>query len=134
MATENGNGELRQLLDIKRAYRRDLAAFEKELKAKFERELADGKKCLKERYLENVVDTVFAEPAPAPPIEQPAPVPEPASPPAPVEVKPACPECGSPISATDKFCPQCACPLKEDVRDESETVAAAGHKFGVRVR
>ena len=58
------NGELRKQLEIKRAYRWDLASLEEDLRAKYERELADSKKRLKEQYLENVVDTVFAEPAP----------------------------------------------------------------------
>ena len=44
MTAENGNGELRQLLGIKRAYRKDLASLEEQLKAQFERELAESKK------------------------------------------------------------------------------------------
>jgi hypothetical protein len=129
LTTENENGELRQLLEIKRAYRKDLASFEEELKARYERELADGKKGLKERYLENLVDVVFAEQVPAPSVEQQAPVAEPAPPPVLAEVKPACPECGSSISPTDKFCSQCAFPL----RDESETVGTAGRTRRTRV-
>ena len=42
MTAENGNGELRQLLELKRAYRRDLTSLEKELRVKFERELVGG--------------------------------------------------------------------------------------------
>jgi hypothetical protein len=126
LTTENENGELRQLLEIKRTYRRNLTAFEEEVKAKFEREMADGKKRLQEQYLENIVDVVFAEPAPTAPAEGPAPT-EPAPSAAPAEVKPACPECGSSISPADKFCPQCAFPL------ESETVGTAGRRFRTRV-
>jgi hypothetical protein len=34
MTTENGNGEFKQLLEIKRAYRRNLTVLERDLKAK----------------------------------------------------------------------------------------------------
>ena len=119
MTTENGNGELKQLLEIKRTYRRDLTSFEEELTAKYERELADGKKRLKEQYLENVVDAVFAERAPAPP------KPEVAMPSAPTEPEsPKCLECDSPVDPTDKFCAKCAAPLKEDVRNDAPVVSA----------
>jgi len=133
LTVENGNGELRQLLEVKRAYRADLAAFEADLKARYEQELADAKKRFKEQYLELIVDVVFAETIPMAPTEEPAPTPEPASSAAPAEVKPSCPECGSSISPSDKFCPQCACPLKEDVKDETPVVST-GSKFSVRVR
>jgi len=123
LTTENENGELRQLLEIKRTYRRDLASLEEELKARFEREVAEGKKRLKERYLENVVDAIFAEPTSTLPVEQPVLVPEPPPSPAPAEVKRACPECGSSISPTDKFCAQCAFPVKEDVKDDALVVS-----------
>lgn len=133
MAVENENGELRQLLEIKRTYRRNLMSLEEELKAKYERELADGKKRLKEEYLESVVDVVFAEPAPPSP-----------SPPAPVEetkLEPAsemkqpgvCPECDAPVGPDDKFCAKCAFPLKEEVKDEAPVVSA-GRRIRARVR
>jgi len=124
----NGNGELRKLLEIKRAYRKDLTSLDEELKAKFERELADGKKRLKEQYLENVVDTVFAEPAPA------KPKPEVAAPRAPVEpTQPSCPECGGTVGASDKFCANCAYPLQEDVKDDAPVVSQ-GRRFRTRIR
>jgi hypothetical protein len=139
MTAENGNGELRQLLEIKRAYRKGLVSLEEELKAKFERELADGKKRLKEQYLENVVDTVFAETPPAP---EPTPEPagpvraiagyEPATVPAP-EKPTRCPECDAPVDPMDKFCAECAAPLQEDVK-ENAPVVTAGRKFRTRVR
>jgi len=125
MTVENGNGELRQLLEIKRAYRRDLTTLEEELKARFERELLDGKKRLKEQYLENVVDAVFGEPAPA------EPKPVAVEPGAPAETKPpACPECGGTVDPNDKFCANCAFPLKED----EKPAAIAGRKFRTRSR
>ena len=98
MTAENGNGELRQLLGIKRVYRKDLASREEQLKAQFERDLAESRKRLKEKYLENVVDAVFAEPAPAPPR------PEVAMSSAPAELEPSkCPECDNPVDPTGKF-------------------------------
>jgi len=126
----NGNGELRQLLEIKRAYRRDLASLEEDLRAKYERDLTDSKKRLKEQYLENVVDTVFAEPAPV------KPVPEVAPPQASVskaDVLPRCPDCDAPVDPTDKFCAECSYPLKEDVKDDAPVVSA-GSKFRKRRR
>jgi len=138
MTAENGNGELRQLLEIKRAYRRGLASLEEELKAKFERELADGKKRLREEYLENVVDAVFAEPAPVQDVK-PEPKPEPAVAPE-VEAKQpdVCPECEAPVNPTDKFCGQCAYPLKELPSKEAGMseypVVTAGRKLRAQRR
>lgn len=114
----NGNGELRQLLEIKRTYRQGLTTLEGQLKADCERNLADGKKKLKERYLEQVVDTVFAEPAPASPKPEPVEAPVPAEP-----ESPKCPECGSPVDPMDKFCAECASPLKESESDERPSMA-----------
>ena len=132
MTADNGNenGELRKLLEIKRAYRRDLASLEEDLRAKYERELADSKKRLKEQYLENVVDTVFAEPAPVKPVLEVAP-PEVSVPKA--DVPPRCPDCDAPVDPTDKFCAECSYPLKEDVKDDAPVVSA-GSKFRKRRR
>jgi hypothetical protein len=116
----NGNGELRQLLELKRGYRRDLMSLEKELRLKFERELIDGKKRLKEQYLESVVDTVFAEPAPVKPEPEVAP-PDASLPKA--DVPPRCPDCDAPVDPTDKFCAECSYPLKEDVKDDAPVVS-----------
>ncbi len=118
----NGNGELRQLLELKRGYRRDLTSLEKELKVKFERELVDGKKRLKEQYLESVVDTVFAEPAPVKPVPEVVP-PEASVPKA--DVLPRCPDCDAPVDPTDKFCAECSYPLKEDVKDDASVVSTS---------
>jgi hypothetical protein len=141
LTAENGNGELRQLLEIKRGYRRDLTSLEEELRTKYERDWADGRKRLKEQYLENVVDTIFAEtpptsesaPKPAPTAEvrpiaeyEPETVPAPGKP-------PRCPECNAPIDPTDKFCAKCAYPLQEDLK-ENVPVVTTGRKFRTRVR
>ena len=128
MSGENGNGELRQLLEIKRAYRRDLTSLEEDVRAKLERELADGKKRLKEQYLESVVDTVFAEPAPSTP-QDPAPSeaktePE-LAPKGTIVLAEECPECLSPVNPGDKFCSRCAFPLQEDVKNEASVVSAS---------
>jgi hypothetical protein len=130
----NGNGELRQLLEIKRAYRQGLTSLEGQLKADYERDLADGKKKLKEKYLEQVVDAVFAESTPV------APKVEVAEPSAPAEPEsPKCPECGEPTAEGDKFCSRCASPLAEEPEkkgaDMSEwPVASAGRKLKPRRR
>jgi len=155
MTAENGNGELKQLLEIKRSYRKELAEREAELKAECERKVAAAKKELKGKYLEKVVDTVFAESIPAP-VAEPEPAPsnmtiqysssqtpsaegtriiagyEPEKVPT-AEKSTRCPECNAPVDPTDKFCAECAYPLQEDVKDEP-TVAAAGRKSRTRVR
>jgi len=128
LTTENGNGELKQLLEIKRTYRRDLTSFEEDLAAKYDRELVDGKKRLKEQYLENVFDAVFADPARAkaiPGVEEPS---APAMP-----ESPKCPECETPVGEGDKFCAECACPLQEDVRNETKVVST-GRRQSTRRR
>ena len=127
MTAENGNGELKQLLEIKHAYRKGVTSLEEELKAQLERDLADGKKRLKEKYLEAVVDTVFAESTPAPP------KPEPVEAPAIVESEPKCPECGSPVDPSDKFCAECAFPLTEEVKDDAP-VGTTSRKLRTRRR
>jgi len=116
----NGNGELRQLLEIKRVYSQGLTSLEGQLKADYERDLADGKKKLKEKYLEQVVDAVFAESAPV------APKVEVAEPSAPAEPEsPKCPECGSPVDPMDKFCAECAFPLTEEVKNDAPVPSAS---------
>lgn len=139
------NGELVELLKVKREYRAKVVSLEAELKARYDRELAEGKKNLREQYLGEIVDLVFAEPAPTPalvPVEEPKPEPAPASV---VEAKPepvaeikqpgVCPECEAKVEADARFCSQCAFPLKEEVKqDEPQTVASAGRRFSVRVR
>jgi hypothetical protein len=130
MSAENGNGELRQLLEIKRGYRKDLASLEEELKTKYELDLADGKKRLKEQYLENVVDTVFAEPAPVHVTVEPNPETEPTPTGAgTVVLAQECPECGAPVHPEDKFCSRCAVPLTSPREDRTEhEVATAGRR------
>jgi len=143
MTAENGNGELRQLLDIKRAYRKGLTSLEEKLKAQFERDLADGKKRLKGQYLENVVDTVFTEPAPPATVEVEAKEATIAlRPEVKLDVKVStpgvCPECQAKVDTSDKFCSQCAFPLTEPVEKEADMgdfpVVSAGRKLRPRRR
>jgi hypothetical protein len=125
---ENGNGELKQLLEIKRAYRKDLTSFEEDVKARLERELTDGKKRLKEQYLEKIVDTVFTEPAPARPVtstpSETKTEPE-HQPRGTVVIAQECPECAAPVNPSDMFCSKCAYPLKEDAKNETPVVSAS---------
>ena len=128
MTAENGNGELRQLLDIKHAYRKDVSEYEADLTEKYERELAQAKKQMKEKYLEKIVDTVFADTTSAQPTK-----PEPASNEAPeVKEQATCPECDSSVNPSDKFCSHCASPLREG--ESSESVPITSRKFKSRRR
>ena len=128
MSDENGNGELAQLLRVKRDYRKAAQDLEAELKTKFEENLANGKKRLKEQYLEKIVDVVFAETAPAVAVEEKKvePSPDPS----------VCATCGSKLDLGAKFCSQCATPIEEvDLKDANVTkVAFASRKRSVRVR
>ena len=138
MTAENGNGELTQLVQIKRAYKKSVADLETELKTKYEQELSDGRRRLKGQYLENVVDAVFGESSPAPPAPKPEQFQAPA--PAPAELESSkCPECDSPVDPMDKFCAECASPLKESENDEHPSmenypVASASSQFRKRRR
>jgi hypothetical protein len=136
LSDQNGNGELAALLEIKRGYKKDIANLEAELKAKFEKELTDGKKQLKDVYLEKIVDVVFAEP----PIEasvkeaEPEPVVHPQEAvviPAPAPLS-ECSECGAKLDPGAKFCSRCAAPVKEDEKHEAN-VGSAGRLFTPRL-
>jgi hypothetical protein len=147
--TEDENGDLRALVEIKRTYRSKVASLEADSKERYERELADGRKRLKEQYLDKVVAIVFGEPAPAEvPVETKEPAPEANAEPSSMTVQysssqassaegtriiggyepetvparekpPRCPECDAPVDPTDKFCAECAAPL------EAQEVAGA---------
>jgi len=139
MTAENGNGELRQLLEIKRNYRKDLEAREAELKAEYERELAGARKETKQKYLENIVDTVFAEPPVAPePKPEPAPTegvrPIAGYEPETVPLPERCPECDAPIDPMDKFCAECAAPLTEEVKQNAAVPSTGRSKPRTRRR
>jgi hypothetical protein len=128
---ENGNGEVKQLAGVKRAYRGKVTALEADLRAKFEADLADGKKRLKDEYLEAVVDVVFADDAL--PIEvnvRKAEVSVDVTPKVSVTLEAKqpgkCPECDSDVRPDDKFCSECAYPLKEEKRSEIEGDAILG--------
>jgi hypothetical protein len=122
---ENGNGEVKQLAGVKRAYRGKVTSLEADLRAKFEADLADGKNRLKREYLEAVVDVVFADDAV--PVEvsvKKAEISVDVTPRVSVSVEAKtdptrCPNCDAPIDPMDKFCSECAYPLKEEnVTDE----------------
>jgi len=73
---QEGNGELKRLLELKRTYRAGAVALEAELKEyalaletelkKYKEEIAYRKKRLKEKYIEDLANFVFAEPAEQP--------------------------------------------------------------------
>ena len=129
---ENGNGEVKQLAGVKRAYRGKVTSLEADLRTKFETDLADGKKRLKNEYLEAVVDVVFADDD-ALPIEVNMRKAEIS-----VDMTPRvnlvletkqpgkCPECDSNVGPNDKFCSECAYPLKEEKPSEIEGDAVLG--------
>jgi hypothetical protein len=131
MTAENGNGQLAQLVQIKRAYKKSVADLETELKTKYEQELSDGRRRLKGQYLENVVDTVFADSTPVkavPGIVEPSVPAEPES--------PKCPECETPVAEGDKFCANCAAPLIDPLKEgqDDAPVVSTGRRFRARVR
>lgn len=129
--SENGNGEVKELLEIKRRYHKNAAELEAKLLADFERDLTDGKKQLRERYLEQVVDVIFAEnpPQKSPVVEEKKPEPIEAIPGAKV-----CSECGARLDEDAKFCGQCATPVEEETLKDVMQVASAGRKRSIRVR
>jgi hypothetical protein len=125
---ENGNGELAALLSVKRSYRNALANLETELRSKFEQDLADGKKALKEKYLEQIVDVIFQVPAQEAKENQ-----ESAA--LLVESKsPKCSQCGAKLDLGAKFCSQCASPIEEEGKSEGTTVVSSGSIHSSRGR
>jgi zinc-ribbon domain len=78
----NGNGEIKKLAELKHNYKDEVTELEADLKAKFEQELDAGKKDLKDKYLEKVVDWFFANgfngngQPPVPPAPEPVASPE----------------------------------------------------------
>jgi hypothetical protein len=125
---ENGNGELAALLSVKRSYRNALVNLETELRSKFEQELADGKKALKEKYLEQIVDVIFQVTSQERQEKQ-------ESPALLVESKsPKCSECGAKLDPGAKFCSQCASPMEEEGKIEGSTVVSSGSIHSSRGR
>jgi len=141
---ENGNGEVIQIAGIKRAYRGKVTSLEADLRAKFEADLTDGKNRLKREYLEAVVDVVFADDAL--PIEvnvRKAEISVDVTPKVSMTVETKhpgkCPECDSDVRPDDKFCSECATPLKtfdnEGEDDPRSTLlGVAGHSKRIRRR
>lgn len=60
MSNENGNGEVKKLVALRHDYKDEVVQLEEDLKAKFEQELDAGKKDLKDKYLEKVVDWFYS--------------------------------------------------------------------------
>jgi hypothetical protein len=116
----NGNGDLKALIKLKTGYRANIAEIDLQIT-----ELQASKKKLRTDYIEEAVDIadrIFPETPKAP--AAPAPEPEPESAPeVALYTKPAltkCPECDSKVGPNDKFCSECAYPLKEEKPSEVE--------------
>jgi len=127
MSNENGNGEVKRLVDLKHTFKAEAAQLEEDIRKKFAEELEAAEKDLKDKYLEQVVDWFYGnglaekrpepEQATPPPVVEAAPQPESTA-----SSAPTCPNCGASLVAGDKFCSQCASPIEDQ---ETEQAVAA---------
>ena len=111
-----------------------------DVKARLEQELESGKKDLKDKYLEQLVDWFFSNGFSAPPQPIPAEPPVPAIPtptptvevtvaPQPEETNPqaqpeqastpVCDNCGSTVESDAKFCDQCSAPIETETQTDT---------------
>jgi len=129
----NGNGEVKRLVDLKHTFKAEASQLEADLRAKFVQELEAAEKDLKDKYLEQVVDWFygggFNGKPPQPETEpEPAPVNETveASPkqPGDTQALPSCTNCGGTLFAGDQFCSQCSAPV--ETATDQPPVATAG--------
>jgi hypothetical protein len=119
----NGNGDVKKLVDLKHSFKSDVDTLVADLQSKYDHELEAGKKDLKDKYLEQVVDWFYSNGFNGHP-PQPAVEPEPV--PAVKEGDQSkqagdtadntagnvtCPECRGVVIEGDKFCSQCSAPL-----------------------
>jgi len=142
--SENGNGEVKELLEIKHSYRKNVMELEGKLRADFEKDLADAKKRLRQGYLERIVDVVFAESPPQKIPEETTPVEEKVEEPDEAPSPSTCRECDATLDADAKFCSQCATPVESDEPESVEErleknanvtkVASASRKRSIPVR
>ena len=56
----NGNGEIKKLVGLKHDYKDEVTRLEEDLKTKFDQSLTQGKKDLKDKYLEKLVDWFYS--------------------------------------------------------------------------
>ena len=133
----NGNGEVRRLVDLKHTFKAEASQLESDLRAKFAQELEAAEKDLKYKYLEQVVDWFYGggfngkppekkeaapkpEPEPAPPVdEKEAPLPQGDTPDTVL-----CTNCGAKLLEGDQFCSQCSAPV--EAATDQPSVATAG--------
>jgi len=131
----NGNGEVRRLVDLKHTFKAEASQLEADLRAKFAQELEAAEKDLKDKYLEQVVDWFYgggfngkppqperkeAGPEPAPPVEQKeAPLLQGDTPDTVL-----CTSCGAKLLEGDQFCSQCSAPV--ETATDQPPVATAG--------
>lgn len=124
--SENGNGELRKLIEARRRFLEGFHVAAKEFDDKLEQ--------LRDTYLEEITYTALNDPyltevqkalrAKAEKAMAPHASDGPA-PPAPEPKTPICPSCGSEIADENaSFCSQCAAPLKEDEKTNAPVVSA----------
>jgi hypothetical protein len=150
MTAQNANGDLKALVALKRSYNERMA----ELQAGIE-QLERTKKRTRSEFIEKAVeiaDDVFSEAAPepaqlaveakeatvtvVPKVEVKTEVTPKLAPTPPVTT---CPDCAATLNTNDKFCSQCAFPLKEREKDEGPSmenwpVGSAGRKLRSRYR
>ncbi len=144
MSNGNGNGEVKKIVELRHSYKDDVAKLEADLKARLEQELETGKKDLKDKYLEHVVDWFYgnglnapdaqpeqgldappehADEPPMPDADEPEPLPTDGPDPT------ACNECGAKVVEGDRFCSQCATPIEADEKEPGEAaVPVAGYR------
>jgi hypothetical protein len=143
----NGNGEVKKLVELKHTFKAETSQLEADLRAKFAQELEAAEKALKDKYLEQVVDWFygngFNDKPPQPPEEEPAtaevpphdvpetevttPAPQPdsestESTKSTTPSGPTCPNCGATLDSGANFCSQCASPIEDQ---ETEQAVAA---------
>jgi len=110
--SENGNGELAALLQVKKAYRKALAELEAEEREAYEKRLAERTKAERERYLEQIVDVIFQGPSSQPEAKTKAQVKEDLAVAGRSRAHKFCSTCGNRVGKDALVCWRCDSPLE----------------------